>query len=211
MTSRLRPWGPPADSAAGSQTREEALNSGTQSLATLGPKGGLRSLVLSWAPSWASLRLILLLTAGGIDPAASPSHPTPESCHPDLTPDPNNEPLAPTGAAAAAGQATRPRCPSPPTQDPPARLDRRKAFLWEPPGCHVRLPYGQSRLRAASSCFLAAHRPRLLRRPRPFPAAGPRVRGVSGALPGRRALPGGRGGGAGAEAELAAEKEAAPG
>lgn len=128
VTSRLRPWGPPADSAAGSQTREEALNSGTQSLATLGPKGGLRSLVLSWALSLASLRLILLLTAGGLDPAASPSHCTTESSHPDLTPDPNNEPLAPTAAAAAAGQATRPRCPSPPTLDPPQGWTAEKRF-----------------------------------------------------------------------------------
>lgn len=51
----------------------------------------------------------------GLGPAASPCHPTPESGHPDLTPDPNNKPLAPTAAAAvaaaAADQATRPRCP----------------------------------------------------------------------------------------------------
>lgn len=47
----------------------------------------------------------------GVGPAASPSHPTPESGHPDLTPDPNNKPRARTAAAAAAGRATRPRCP----------------------------------------------------------------------------------------------------
>lgn len=132
-----------------------------------------------------------------------------------LSPRPHTGPQQRASGTDSGGSGSRPghapQVPIASNPRPPARLDRRKAFLWEPPGCHVRLPNGQSRLRAASSSFLAAHRPRLLRRPRPFPAAGPRVRGASGALPGRRALPGGRGGGAGAEAELAAEKEAAPG
>lgn len=52
------------------------------------------------------------------------------------------------------------------------------------------LPGDQSRLRAASASFLSTRRPRLLLQPRPFPAAGPRVRGASRALPCRRALPG---------------------
>lgn len=52
------------------------------------------------------------------------------------------------------------------------------------------LPGGQSGLRAASASFLSSRRPRLFLQLRPFPAAGPRVRRASRALPCRRALPG---------------------
>lgn len=98
-----------------------------------------------------------------------------------------------SGGGGGGGGSTPGHAPEVPIAScprPPARLDRRKAFLWEPPGHHVTLPGGQSRLRAASAGFLAARRPRLLLQPRPFPAADRRVRCASRALPCRRALPG---------------------
>lgn len=196
MTFRFRPWGPPRDSVPRSQAgeRKGILSSGRQPPAALGPDGGLGSIV----PCWASLCLNTPADCRGLDSAASPSHPTRESGHLHFTPDPQQEVGTDGGGGGGSTPGHAPEVPiaSSPRPPPPARLDRRKAFLWEPPGCHVMLPGGQS----APASLL----------PRPSPAAGPRVRRAPRALPRRIALPRDWGGGAEAEGWLQAKEEAAP-
>lgn len=84
-----------------------ALGSGTQPPAVHGPKWCLWQLERRWAPGSASLRPILLRTAG--DLVRQPIHSTSQASpgQPDLTQDPDDRSLA----AAAAVKATRPQCP----------------------------------------------------------------------------------------------------
>lgn len=113
------------------------------------------------------------------------------------------------GGSSRPGHA--PQVPIASNPRPPARLDRRKAFLWEPPGCHVTFPAAN---RVSPPLSVRPPPPPPSSAP-PLPCSGPaRARCFPRAPWRTRATPGtrGRGGGAGAEGEqLGAEEEAAPG
>lgn len=98
----------------------------------------------------------------GLGPAASPSHPTGKS-----------GPARPyaglrgqVNASDSGGRKSRGHPPPMPIAENlrPPRLDRRKTFLWEPPGDHVTRSGNQSPLTSARGrAFCPPGRPRLLR------------------------------------------------
>lgn len=96
-----------------SNREKEAPGSGTKPQSAYGLKRRLWQLERCWATGRASVRLILLSTAG--DLVRQPVHPTSQAspCQPDLTQDTDGRSLA--AAVAAQAKATRPPSPSPPT------------------------------------------------------------------------------------------------
>lgn len=195
MTFRFRPWGPSRDSVPRSQAGGKE---GDSQLGKAAP-GGARS---EWRARITSSVLGIPLPhtpadCRGLGSAASPFHPTRESGHLHFTPDPQQQEAGTDGGGGSTpGHAREVPIASSLRPPPPARLDRRKAFLWEPPGCHVTLP--------------AANPPPPLSPAPPLSCSGPARAPCVPRAPSPNRAPGGLGGGAEAEGWLQAKEEAAP-
>lgn len=113
----------------------------------------------------------------GLGPAASPSHPTGTSGRARPYAGPRGQVNASDGGGRKS-QGHPPPLPIAENLKPPG-LDRRKAFLWEPPVDHVTDP-ATNRLLPLPAASLSARpaAPASFAQPLPFPAASPRLRSV---------------------------------